>query len=171
MKKLQILVTSTRPNRIGSALGQWVAQQAPSEEWQTEIVDLAELNLPLLDEPETPRMGGYTQPHTKAWAAKVSEADAMLILTPEYNASFTAPLKNAIDTLFAEWNEKPIGVIGYGWRGGARATASLSPVLKNVEADERGVLHLTFTQEITPEGEVVGATTAADVAQLIAKLA
>ncbi|GAA1349678.1 NAD(P)H-dependent oxidoreductase [Falsarthrobacter nasiphocae] len=163
-------MTSTRPTRIGGRLGQWVADQISPEEWDVELLDLGALDLPMLDEDDVPRLGNYTRPHTLAWAKTVSEADALIILTPEYNASFTAPLKNAIDTLFAEWNEKPIGVIGYGWGGGARATAALSPVLKNVQADERGVVHVHFNKDIDPAGEVLSDELAGKVQELAAKL-
>lgn len=171
VKTLSIIVTSTRPTRIGHRLGEWIAAQIPAEEWDARVVDLGELSLLMLDEEDMPRNGNYRLPHTQAWARTVAESDGILILTPEYNASFTAPLKNAIDVLYAEWNRKPIGVIGYGWRGAARATAALSPVLGNVGADERGVLHLTFREDIAPDGSVLSTTTADRVVDLARKLA
>ena len=90
---------------------------------QVEILDLAEINLPFLDEPHHPKLGRYTKPHTLAWANDIDTADALVIVTPEYNGGFPAPLKNALDFLHAEWPNKALGMVSYGGglSGGAGA--------------------------------------------------
>lgn len=131
MSTVKIVVSSTRPGRIGAPIGAWVAERARATGAfdRVEILDLAEVALPLFDEPHHPRTGQYTQPHTKAWAAAVAEADALVILTPEYNHSFPATIKNALDYLHAEWRDKALGLIGYGGvSGGRNAVAALSTV-------------------------------------------
>ena len=94
------------------------------------MLDLAEINLPFLDEPHHPKLGRYTKPHTLAWAHEIDTADALVIVTPEYNSGFPAPLKNAIDFLHAEWKNKALGMVTYGGgaSGGARAGRMLQPV-------------------------------------------
>ncbi len=101
-----------------------------------------------------PRNGNYAKPHTKDWASKVFESDAIVVVTPQYNRSFPAPIKNAIDYLFAEWDAKPIALVGYGWSGASDATADLTKVLEHVKADVVGATGLVFTQDVSPAGEL-----------------
>jgi len=112
MTTLKIILASTRPGSIGPALGTWIAQTARRTDSfdRVEVLDLAQINLPFLDEPHHPRLGRYTKPHTFAWSDAISTADALVIVTPEYNSGFPAPLKNAIDFLHAEWKNKALGV-------------------------------------------------------------
>ena len=152
MKQLRIVVSSTRPGRIGPKVAEWVAAQAPADEWEVELLDLS--SLPFFDEEDMPRNGNYAKPHTKDWASKVFESDAIVVVTPQYNRSFPAPIKNAIDYLFAEWDAKPIALVGYGWSGGTDATADLTKVLNHVKADVVGSTGLVFTQDLTPAGEL-----------------
>ena len=152
MKQLRIVVSSTRPGRIGPKVAEWVAAQAPSSEWEVELLDLS--SLPFFDEEDMPRNGNYAKPHTKDWASKVFESDAIVIVTPQYNRSFPAPIKNAIDYLFAEWDAKPIALVGYGWSGASDATADLTKVLGHVKADVVGSTGLVFTQDVSPAGEI-----------------
>jgi NAD(P)H-dependent FMN reductase len=128
---LQIIVASTRPGRVGLPIAQWVHERAVEHDrFDAELVDLAEVNLPFLDEPNHPRLGQYVHQHTKDWSARVDTADAFVIVTPEYNHGFTAPLKNAIDFLWAEWQHKPVGFVSYGGvAAGTRAVGMLKPVL------------------------------------------
>jgi NAD(P)H-dependent FMN reductase len=94
------------------------------------VLDLAEIALPLMDEPNHPRLAKYTHDHTKAWSASIAGADAFVFVMPEYNYSFTAPLKNAIDYLFAEWQHKPVGLVSYGGvSGGLRAAQQIKQVV------------------------------------------
>src|SRR6185295_5560516 len=97
-----------------------------------ELVDIKDFNLPLLDEPVPPIMGQYNQPHTKIWAAKMGSFDGYIFVTPEYNHGISGALKNAIDFLFAEWNNKAAGFVSYGGVGGARAVEHLRLILAEV---------------------------------------
>ena len=170
MNQLRIVVSSTRPGRIGPKVAEWVAAQAPSDAWEVELLDLS--TLPFFDEEDMPKNGNYAKPHTKVWASKVFESDAIVVVTPQYNRSFPAPIKNAIDYLFAEWDSKPIALVGYGWTGASDATADLTKVLQHVKADVVGSTGLVFTQDVSPEGELdVTAERRAELAGLLEALA
>ena len=113
--KLLIIISSTRPGRIGLPVANWFLEQAAAHGgFELELVDLYELDLPLLDEPNHPRLRQYTKEHTRAWSETVDGADAVVFVTAEYNHSFTAALKNAIDYLHNEWRHKPLGFVSYG---------------------------------------------------------
>jgi NAD(P)H-dependent FMN reductase len=129
--RLMVIIASTRPGRVGLPVGQWFAQQAEAQgDFVVQVVDLAELNLPFMDEPNHPRLRAYTQQHTKEWSATVDAADAIVLVTPEYNHGYAAPLKNAIDYLMHEWMYKPVGLVSYGGvSGGMRAVQMLKPTL------------------------------------------
>lgn len=115
MPKLNVIVASTRPGRIGYPVGQWFAELARQHGgFDVELVDLAEVDLPMYDEPNHPRLGQYEHQHTKDWSASVGAADAFVFVTPEYNHGISAPLKNAIDYLHNEWQYKPVGFVSYG---------------------------------------------------------
>ena len=134
MLKIAIVVGTTRPGRKAEAVAQWVydiAQQRGDAEF--EVVDIQAFDLPLLDEPVPPIMGQYSQPHTRAWAAKIAAFDAYVFVTPEYNHGTSGALKNAIDYLYAEWNNKAAGFVGYGGVGGARAVEQLRLNLAEVQ--------------------------------------
>ena len=128
--KLLIVIASTRPGRVGRPVGDWFKQVATDHGgFEVEEIDLAELNLPLLDEPNHPRLKQYTQDHTKAWSATVESADAFVFVTPEYNHSFPASLKNAVDYLHNEWRHKPLGFVSYGGiAGGTRSVQAFKQV-------------------------------------------
>ena len=144
--KVAIIVGSTRPGRKADAVARWVFGIAARRgDASFEIVDIADFNLPLLDEPMPPSMGQYLQPHTKAWAAKIAAFDAFVFVTPEYNHSMSGALKNAIDYLFREWNDKAAGFVGYGGLGGARAVEQLRLVMGEVKvADVRAQVALSM---------------------------
>ncbi|RZT83274.1 NAD(P)H-dependent FMN reductase [Pseudonocardia sediminis] len=128
---LQVIIGSTRPGRVGLPLGRWISGAAQEHgAFDVELVDLAEVALPLFDEPHHPRLQQYTHEHTKRWAATVDRADAFVFVVPEYNHSVNAATKNAIDHLSLEWAHKPVGLASYGGvAGGTRATTALEPVL------------------------------------------
>jgi len=128
---LQIVVASTRPGRIGDPIARWLAGYARAYEgFDVEIVDLADVDLPMFAEPEHPRFARYTLDSTKAFSATIARADAFAIVHPEYNHSYNAALKNALDHLNQEWAGKPVALIGYGGvAAGARAAEALWPVL------------------------------------------
>jgi NAD(P)H-dependent FMN reductase len=133
MLKVGIIVGSTRPGRKAEAVARWVHEIARKRtDADFEVVDIQDFNLPLLDEPVPPSMGQYSKPHTKAWAAKVGSFDAFVFVTPEYNHGTSGALKNAIDFLFAEWNNKAAGFVGYGSAGGVRAVEHLRLVMAEV---------------------------------------
>ncbi|WP_181784686.1 NADPH-dependent FMN reductase [Pseudonocardia pini] len=131
--RIAIIVGSTRPNRRGGLVGEWVRQGAEELGHTVEVVDLAAWDLPLLDEPNPAIHGDYANPHTRDWAATVAGFDAFVFVVPEYNHSFPAALKNAIDFLFAEWNDKAAGLVGYGVQAGVRGIEALRPVLSEVK--------------------------------------
>jgi NAD(P)H-dependent FMN reductase len=131
MPNLAIIVGSTRPGRAGAPIAQWFAARAKDHGgFDVTVVDLAELALPLLDEPNHPRLGQYTKQHTKDWSAIVDAADAFVIVTPEYNYGYPASVKNAIDYLHREWQHKPVGFVSYGGvAAGTRAVQQLKQVV------------------------------------------
>lgn len=131
MPNLTIIVGSTRPGRAGAPIAQWFAARAKDHGgFDVNVVDLAELGLPLLDEPNHPRLRTYTQQHTKDWSAIVDAADAFVFVTPEYNYGYPASIKNAIDYLHQEWQHKPVGFVSYGGvAAGTRAVQQLKQVV------------------------------------------
>ena len=151
-----IVVSSSRPTRIGHKVAQWVSDLAPSGT-QVDLIDLAEVDLPFLAEPELPSKGHYTMDSTVAWSERVRRYDALIVTVPEYNAGYPAVLKNAIDSLYSEWNELPVGVIGYGWGGAASATRQLGEVLDRVKTVRLDGPGLKFGEDLTPEGEILDA--------------
>jgi NAD(P)H-dependent FMN reductase len=133
MIKIAIILGSTRPGRNGEAVAKWVHQVAKKRsDAEFELVDVKDFDLPLLDEPLSPMMGQYSKPHTRVWAAKIASFDAYVFVTPEYNHGIPGALKNAIDFLFAEWNNKAAGFVSYGGVSGARAVEQLRLVLAEV---------------------------------------
>jgi NAD(P)H-dependent FMN reductase len=130
MTKIGIIIGSTRPGRKAEAVARYVLDIARKRgDAEYTLVDIAEFNLPHLDEPIPPAMGQYGKPHTKAWAATIDAFDGFVFVTPEYNHSTSGALKNAIDFLFKEWNNKAAGFASYGSAGGARAVEHLRLVM------------------------------------------
>lgn len=155
---LQVIVASTRPGRVGPAFARWFTARAEADGWfDVEVVDLAELALPFLDEPEHPRLGRYRHEHTRRWSATVDRADAFVVCTPEYNHGYPAPLKNALDFLHAEWADKPVGFLSYGGvSAGTRSVQQLKQVvaaLRMVPAVE-AVTVPSAGSVVGPDGEV-----------------
>ncbi|MHA7263451.1 NADPH-dependent FMN reductase [Arthrobacter sp. TMN-37] len=134
MTKIAIILGSTRPGRNGEAVANWVLEHAATRDGATyEIVDLRDYPLPHFDEPMPPLMGQYSQDHTKEWAAKIAGFDGFVFVTPEYNHSTSGVLKNAIDFLSAEWNNKAAGFVSYGSVGGVRAVEHLRLVAAELQ--------------------------------------
>ncbi|WBU37955.1 NADPH-dependent FMN reductase [Homoserinibacter sp. YIM 151385] len=131
MTRIMIIIGSVRPGRVGPSVAAWVAERAEEREGvEVDLVDLAELALPLMDEPAHPAKQRYEHEHTRAWSARVQGADAVVLVTPEYNHSFSPALKNAIDYLWAEWQRKPLGFVSYGGiSAGTRGVTALEPVV------------------------------------------
>jgi NAD(P)H-dependent FMN reductase len=146
MTKVAIILGSTRPGRNGEAVATWVYDIAAKRgDAQFELVDLADYDLPLLDEPVPPSMGQYSKDHTKRWAAKIAQFDAYVFVTAEYNHAIPGALKNAIDYLYAEWNNKAAGFVSYGSVGGTRAVEHLRLVMAELQvADVRAQVALSL---------------------------
>ena len=133
MLRAAIILGSSRPGRRGEPVAKWVYEIASKRsDAEFELVDIKDFNLPHLDEPMPPSLGQYTQPHTLAWAAKIDSFDAYVFVTPEYNHSTSGALKNAIDFLYREWNNKVAGFVSYGSVGGARAVEHLRLVMSEL---------------------------------------
>lgn len=134
MLKLAITVGSTRPGRVGESVAQWAFQLAKARgDAAFELVDIADFQLPLLDEPIPPAQGKYSKEHTQRWAARIASFDGFVFVTPEYNHAPSGALKNAIDYLYAEWNDKAAGFVGYGSAGGVRAVEQLRLIMAEVQ--------------------------------------
>jgi NAD(P)H-dependent FMN reductase len=134
--KLHVIIASTRPNRIGLPISTWFVEHARVHgKFEVTVVDLKEINLPPMDEPEHPRLQKYTHAHTKAFSAVIAAADAFVLVTPEYNYSTAPALLNAFDHLFKEWNYKPVGFVTYGGiSAGTRAAQMTKLTVQGLKA-------------------------------------
>lgn len=152
---LQIVVGSTRPGRVGAAVAAWFAEEARCHGgFAVELVDLAEVALPMYDEPNHPMTGQYLNDHTKAWSETVRRASAYVFVTPEYNNGYPASLKNAIDYLNAEWRHKPVGFVSYGGvSAGTRAVAQLKQVVTTLRmVPVQDAVNIPFVQQFLADG-------------------
>jgi NAD(P)H-dependent FMN reductase len=132
--RIAVVIASSRPERVGPAVAEWVYAGTQQRAGVTyDLVDLAEEDLPNLDEPEPASSGNYTQEHTRAWSEKVTGYDGFVFVTPEYNRGIPGQLKNALDFLYAEWNDKAAGIVCYGSSGGLRAAEQLKLVLGELQ--------------------------------------
>lgn len=157
MVKIGIIIGSTRPGRFAIQPATWLKSVADKRsDAEYELVDLAEINLPLLDEAAPPMMKQYSNDHTKAWSEKVASYDAYVIVTPEYNHSVPAALKNAIDYVYYEWNYKPVSFVSYGSAaGGARVVEHLRAIsaeMKMYDIREQVMLH-NYWGDLNDKGE------------------
>lgn len=133
--RLGIIIGSTRPGRLGPQVADWVYKLAIDQgHAEYELLDLATFSLPLLDEPIPAMAAPGSQPHTKRWAQAIADLDGFVFVTPEYNHGVPAALKNAIDFLFTEWNDKTVGFVGYGADGAVRAVEHLRGVMAQTRA-------------------------------------
>jgi NAD(P)H-dependent FMN reductase len=147
MLKVAVILGSTRPGRNGEAVAQWVYETAKkrSNDAEFEYVDIKDFDLPLLDEPVPPSRGQYNKDHTKTWSAKIESFDAFIFVTPEYNHGIPGALKNAIDFLYREWNNKAAGFVSYGSVGGVRSVEHLRLVMAELQiADVRAQVSLSL---------------------------
>src|SRR6202789_4596080 len=149
MIRIGIILGSTRPNRNGEQVARWVYDNASlRSDAEFELVDLRDSPLPHLDEPLPPSLGQYQNDHTKEWAAKIASFDGFVIGTPEYNHSTSGVLKNAIDYLYGEWNNKAVGFVSYGAAGGTRAAEHLRLIAAELQmADVRQQVALSLITE------------------------
>lgn len=153
---LLVIVASTRPGRAGLPVSQWFVDAAKGHGgFHVSVADLAEENLPLLDEPFHPKRRNYQNDHTKRWSEKIAAADAFVFVNPEYNYGIGAPLKNALDYLYHEWNYKPAGVVGYGGvSAGTRSSMALQGAaysLKLFVIPE--AVNISFVHDFITDGE------------------
>ena len=160
MPRLLIIIASTRPGRIGLPVANWFVEQAAAHgAFELDVVDLAELNLPLLDEPNHPRLRQYTRDHSHAWSVIVDAADAIVMVTSEYNYGYPAALKNAIDFLHHEWRYKPVGFVSYGGvAAGTRAVQQLKQVVTALAMmPTQASVNIPFVQQfLRPDGTIGG---------------
>lgn len=146
MIKIAIIVGTTRPGRKSEPVAQWVNEIAQKRgDAMYEIVDIADYGLPLLDEPIPPSQGMYSKPYTLTWASKIAEFDGFVFVTGEYNHGVPGALKNAIDFLYKEWNNKAAGFVSYGSAGGARSVEQLRQTMAEIQiADVRAQVMLSL---------------------------
>ena len=156
-----VVVGSARPGRVADAVATYVTEEAKTyENLTTSIVDLAELNLPFFNNEHTPSDPEYapTDERVIKWGKLVSEADAVILITPEYNHTLSAIEKNAIDSLFTEWNGKAVVAIAYGWAGGSRSVATIRELAPVVKMDMKIPAELYFTKDISLDGSIIDET-------------
>lgn len=150
MIRIAIILGSTRPGRNGEAVAKWAYElacqrQQEKQDAEFELVDLLDFDLPLLDEPVPPSQGKYSKDHTKAWAAKIDSFDGFVFVAAEYNHGIPGALKNALDFIYKEWNNKAAGFISYGSAGGSRAVEQLRLVMAELQiADVRAQVMLSL---------------------------
>jgi NAD(P)H-dependent FMN reductase len=133
--RVKVIIGSVRTRRRGKPIADWIMRQAKHYDGRLEfeLVDLKEVNLPFLDEPVPPKNNDtYVHEHTRTWSAMMKEADALILVTPEYNHGYSPALKNAIDFLYNEWRDMPVGIVGYGGSGATHAIRQLRDVMNVV---------------------------------------
>lgn len=159
MTRIAIIAGSTRPGRKARAVADWVHTiAAKRNDADFTVLDLAEVGLPHLDEPVPASAGRYQHAHTRDWARTVAGFDGFVFVTPEYNHSTSAALKNALDFLYAEWNNKAAGFVGYGATGGIRAVEQLRLIMAELQvADVRAQVALSLFTDFTDMTELTPA--------------
>ncbi|MFC5730318.1 MULTISPECIES: NADPH-dependent FMN reductase [Nocardioides] len=166
MTNIAIILGSTRPNRNGEAVADWVAKQASSRQATYDLIDLRDHPLPHLDEPVPPSMGDYRNEHTRKWAETIAAYDGFVFVTPEYNHSTSGVLKNALDYLYAEWNNKACAFVAYGSMGGTRAVEHLRAIASELQmAHVRQQVSFTFLNDFDDSSEFEPAAVHDDEAQ------
>jgi len=135
--RVAVVIGSTRPARICPGIAEWVRKVAQrGSPLHYELLDLAEVGLPMLDEPLMAAVQQYEHEHTRAWSRTVSAFDGFIFVFPQYNWGYPAPLKNALDFLFVEWRDKPASYVTYGTRGGHKAAVQFQGVLGGLDMRE-----------------------------------
>ncbi len=151
MAKIAIIVGSTRPGRFGPQVAQWLHEQSKKQyDGQFEVVDIADFNLPILDEPVP---SGVTKEHTKRWSEAIAQYDGFVYVTPEYNHSLPGSFKNAVDFLNKEWAHKPAAYVSYGWAQGHRAVEAwrlVAAQFSQYDLREEVNIQLDGTGKFTP---------------------
>ncbi|APX32059.1 flavoprotein [Brachybacterium sp. P6-10-X1] len=154
MTKLGIIISSARPNRVGEKVARWVAESA-GDRFDLDFIDLRDVALPSFDEPTSPKSGAdKTTAHGRSWGERIGALDAVVILTPQYNGSYTGALKNAIDFLYSEWNGLPTVLVGYGWGAAQEVLPLLEKLMLRLDADIVGTVGLGFREDLSVDGEL-----------------
>ena len=174
--RVLVIVASTRPSRLGTAIADWfvrvTAADAEQSEVVVDVVHLAELDLPLLDEPDHPSGGKYVHEHTRRWSQRVAAADAFVMVTPEYNYGMPGSLKNALDFLYHEWAWKPVAFVSYGnTSAGTRSVQMTKQVVTTLRMMPIGATVALRIADSTSDGRVVASTRIEETARgLLAEL-
>ncbi|APX71121.1 NAD(P)H-dependent oxidoreductase [Companilactobacillus allii] len=153
MKNIGIIVGSSRPTRVSLSIANWVKDNLDSNSLNFEIIDLKEISLPFLDEPDIPAHGNYQNKHTKDWAKLINNYDGFIIIYPQYNWGYPAVLKNALDYLYKEWAHKPVSSVVYGSHGGFQAEIALDLVLNGLHMNilnSKASLSFDNSKELNP---------------------
>lgn len=152
MKKIGIILETTRPTRIGLTIAEWVEKKMTHDLLNIDIIDLAKIDLPFLDEPEIPMKKIYTKEHTRQWSALIQQYDGFVLVFPQYNWGYPAVLKNALDFLYEEWKGKPVSTIVYGGHGGFQGFISIKLVTQGLGMYNMSVNpSLTISEEMFDE--------------------
>lgn len=173
MSKITLIVASTRQNRIGGDIAKWLKTQANDANIELTVIDLQEVSLPAFDAPIPPAYAPNDTEHGKAWARQIADSDAFIFLTPEYNRSIPSSLKNAIDYLVPEWQEKKAAIVSYGYvDGGANAAKHLSDILGWLKMDTTEPVHIQLSRDFFDENGAFKDTNAslAEFAQPVASV-
>lgn len=159
MTNILVVVGSARKGRVADKVLEYIKEEIAKKDAVTvTIADLAELKLPFFDNENPPTSPNYiiTNPEVQKWSELVQANDNVLFITPEYNHTLSAIQKNALDSLGADWVEKPVSAVAYGWSGGSLAVATLLEVLGNLKADVRQpIAQLAFTKDLNPDGSII----------------
>ena len=159
MTKVLVVIGSARPGRVADKVLGYIQEDLINRDGlEVTVVDLAELNLPYFNNENSPLSPDYviTDPQVMAWSELVKQNDSVIFITPEYNHSLSAIQKNALDSLGAEWIEKPVTAVAYGWSGGSLAVLNLREVLKNLKTDtKQSIAQLVFMKDLNPDGSIL----------------
>jgi NAD(P)H-dependent FMN reductase len=174
-RKVRVILGSVRPGRAGKPVADWIMKKARDYDGdlEFELVDLKDVDLPFLDEPVPPRMSDdYAHEHTKRWSEMMKDADALVVVTPEYNHGYPPVLKNAIDYLYNEWQGVAVGLVGYGGGGGTHAIRQLREVMDCVGMTvlEEQVTISRIWEALDEDGNVKPENTRGDIHELFRKL-
>jgi len=159
MSKILLVIGSARPGRVADKVLGYIQNELSQRDGvEVTVADLAELNLPFFNNENSPLSPDYviTDPQVQAWSELVSSSDSIVFITPEYNHTLSAIQKNALDSLGADWIEKPVTAVAYGWSGGALAILTLREVLENLKADTKhAIAQLGFMKDLNPDGSLL----------------
>lgn len=159
MSKILVVIGSARKGRVADKVLGYVQEEiAKREGVEVTVADLAELNLPFFNNENSPISPDYTitDPQVAAWSKMVQNSDSVLFITPEYNHTLSAIQKNALDSLGADWVNKPVTAVAYGWSGGSLAVLTLREVLENLKADTKhDIAQLGFMKDLNPDGTIL----------------